>query len=198
MNHRALRALSAVLVLAAGIVANPPPGQLLAFELGLPLWLALVAVAALAGVFTVFGSAGRWSYVAWVLLALPLVGPVHEVFSLGTLATAAGAVGAVLLLELVNFETRRQRWANLVEDGVLEGYERKHRATWLRLGLVLAASLTVLAGLYAALLQIAPPSFADSIEARQVEGVAGPLMVALLVGLGVVGLLDNEDEEELA
>lgn len=196
MSHRGLRSLAVVVILTAGLVANPPPGSLLGIELGTAIWAGLVALATLAGVFTVLRAGHPAAYPAWALLGLPLLGPVHDVFSLGFFAAAAGALAAVLHLELLTFEDRRDRWASLVEDDeALARYERKHRANWVRLALVLAVCLAGLFGAYALLLQIAPPAFADSIEARQVEGMAGVLVVLALLALGIAGLRRDETEE---
>jgi len=194
--HRALRGVSVGIVLASALVANPPPGELLGLTLTTPTWAGLFGLAVLAGLATVIAPGRGWSYLAWALTAVPLLGPVHEVFTVGFAAQAVGAVGAVLHLELLTFETRRQRWVDLVADrDALTAYERIHRKTWARLGLVVTIALAAVAGVYAAVLQLAPPAFAASLEARQVEGMAAVIAVLGLLGLGVVGLLRSDEQE---
>lgn len=196
--HRLLRGLTVAIVLASALVANPPPGRLLGLELTTELWAGLFAVAALAGLATVVAADDRWAYAAWGLMVLPLLGPAHEVFTVGFAAAALGAVAAVLHLELVSFAHRRTRWATLVADAEALGtYERMHRAAWLRLGLVLATGLAIVAGAYGLVLELTPPAFSQSLEARQVEGMAAIGLVAALLGLAIAALFhDGTPEEE--
>lgn len=197
MSHRTLRGLTFLAVLASAAVANPAPGQLVGRELGTPLWAGLLGLAGLAGLATVFAARGRWAYGAWAVLVLPLLGPVHDVATTGFWATAVGAVAATLHLELVSFEGRRSRWEALLDggEGALDDYERVHRATWLRLAGALAVGLGALVAAYLGLLQVTPRTFADSLEARHVEGMAGVLLAAALLAAGVAGLAHRGTRE---
>lgn len=189
MRPKALQMVTLVIVLAAAVVANPPPGQLLGQDVALLVWALILAAALVGGILSV-ALAGSWiGYLGLGLLALPFLGPVHRFGEPGFLAVLAGAWAFTLHLELGSFQARRARWAEQLDghaDDALSLYEEAYARSVRGLAGALLTGLALLTGAYWAVTVLAPGGFGLSIEAGHVEGMAA---FTLLWGLLIAGVL---------
>lgn len=189
MKTKPLQLVTLSLILAAAVVANPPPGQVLGQDVAVFVW-ALILAGALAGGILSVAWAGSWvGYLGLGLLALPFLGPVHRFGEVGFLAVLAGAWAFTLHLELGSFQARRARWAEQLDGQDSEAlglYEAAYVRSVRGLAGALLAGLALLTGAYWALTVLASGGFGLSIEASHVEGMAA---FTLLLGLLIAAVL---------
>lgn len=189
MKPKPLQIVTLLLILAAAVVANPPPGQVLGQDVPVLVW-ALILVGALIGGVLSVASAGSWiGYLGLGLLALPFLGPVHRFGQPGFLAVLAGAWAFTIHLELGSFQARRARWAEQLDgqaSDTLSLYEAAYVRSVRGLAGALLAGLALLTGAYWTLTVLASGGFGLSIEASHVEGMAA---FTILLGLLIAGVL---------
>lgn len=198
MRPKTLQVATLLVILGAGVVANPPPGQLFGQEIPLLVWTLILAGALVGGILSVVLAGGWIGYLGLGLLALPLIGPVHRFGHPGFLAVLVGAWAFTLHLELTSFQTRRAWWAEQLDgqdSDALAVYEAAYVRSVRALAGALLAGLVLLSGAYWALVAVSPGGFALSVEASHVEGMAAfTILVGLLVAGGLLAIRSTEDQ----
>jgi hypothetical protein len=183
-----LKAMTLVALLGGVLLSNAPPGALLGRTLPEPGGIVLIAASLVAGILTIVLAGRALAYLFAAVMALPLLGPIHDFATVGFFGAALGAWAFALHLELMTFATRKRRWAAMLagEEGSLAAYQRAYTRAFFALAAATLAGLGAACGGFALVREIAPTTFAISVEARRVEGMFGMLALALAAVAAVI------------